>query len=42
MGKQKIKVDGTEIRINKDGYISLTDIAKRSVDGAEPIVALRA
>ncbi len=41
MTKQKIIVDGTAIKINKDGYISLTDIAKRSVTDAEPIVALR-
>lgn len=41
MTKQKIIVDGTAIRINKDGYISLTDIAKRTVSDAEPIVALR-
>ena len=41
MTKQKIIVDGTAININKDGYISLTDIAKRSVTDAEPIVALR-
>jgi hypothetical protein len=41
MAKQKIVVDGTPIKINKDGYVSLTDIAKRSVEGAEPIVALR-
>ena len=42
MAKQKIIVDGTTIKINKDGYVSLTDIAKRSIDGAEPIIALRA
>ena len=42
MAKQKIIVDGTAIKINKDGYVSLTDIAKRSIDDAEPIVALRA
>ncbi len=41
MTKQKIIVDGTAININKDGYISLTDIAKRSVTDAEPIIALR-
>lgn len=42
MTRQKIVVDGTTIRINKEGYVCLTDIAKRSIDGAEPIVALRA
>lgn len=42
MAKQKIIVDGTAIRINKEGYVCLTDIAKRSIDGAEPITALRA
>lgn len=41
MAKQKLIVDGTAIRINKEGYVCLTDIAKRSIDGAEPIVALR-
>lgn len=42
MAKQEIIVDGTTIRINKEGYVSLTDIAKRSIDDTEPIVALRA
>lgn len=37
----RISVDGTDIKINKDGYVSLTDIAKRAIDGAEPITALR-
>ena len=41
MAKQKITVDGTYIRINKEGYVSLTDIAKRSVRDTEPIFALR-
>lgn len=39
---KKIIVDGTDIKINADGYVSLTDIAKRNIDGAEPITALRA
>ena len=30
MGKQKLTVEGLPISINKDGFISLTDIAKRS------------
>ena len=30
MGKQKLTVEGLAISINKDGFISLTDIAKRS------------
>ena len=42
MTKQKIIVDGTTIRINKEGYVCLTDIAKRSIEDTEPIVALRA
>jgi len=42
MAKQELIVDGTTIRINKEGYVSLTDIAKRSIDDTEPIVALRA
>lgn len=42
MAKQEIIVDETTIRINKEGYVSLTDIAKRSIDDTEPIVALRA
>ncbi|MFK7983698.1 MAG: KilA-N domain-containing protein [Saprospiraceae bacterium] len=32
MAKKKIKVDGLEIRINQNDYVSLTDIAKRSSD----------
>ncbi len=42
MTKKKIIVDGTTIRINKEGYVCLTDIAKRSIEDTEPIVALRA
>ncbi len=42
MTKNKIIVDGTTIRINKEGYVCLTDIAKRSIEDTEPIVALRA
>ena len=42
MSKNKIIVDGTTIRINKEGYVCLTDIAKRSIEDTEPIVALRA
>jgi len=32
MAKQKIEVDGLSISINKEGYVSLTDIAKKSSD----------
>ena len=42
MAKQSIVVDGISIKVNKRGYVSLTDIAKRNVNGAEPTVALRA
>jgi len=34
MSKQKITVEGLQITINKNGYLSLTDIAKRSSDRA--------
>ena len=40
MAKKKITVDGTTIRINKDSYVSLTDIAKRSTD-REPAQVIR-
>jgi len=30
MAKKKLKVDGIDIMVNKDGYISLTDLAKRN------------
>lgn len=40
MAKQKIIVDGTAIKINREGYVSLADIARWSVDGVEPIVTL--
>jgi len=32
MAKKKIEVEGLSITINQDGYISLTDIAKRSTE----------
>lgn len=32
MAKKKLTVDGLEIRLDKDDYVSLTDIAKRSSD----------
>ncbi|MEM1122685.1 MAG: KilA-N domain-containing protein [Bacteroidota bacterium] len=32
MAKQKITVDGLQIRIDQDNYVSLTDIAKCSSD----------
>lgn len=39
MAKQKLKVDGLSISINKNGYISLTDIAKqRNVKAPNEII----
>ena len=40
MAKQKITVDGTVFNINKNGFISLTDIAKRRQD-SEPRFIIR-
>ena len=40
MAKQKIIVDGTDIRVDAKGYISLTDLAKRSAR-SEPKFLIR-
>ena len=40
MAKQKITIDGTTLRIDKKGYVCLTDIAKRSTK-TEPYIILR-
>jgi len=40
MAKQKISIDGTTVRIDKKGYICLTDIAKRNTK-TEPYIILR-